>query len=161
MLPMREFMGPLLEAIRTKNVELAEEWSRSEQWATVEQLIAASSPPSPRYLRWYFDVVITLLTNRDVSFFSSIRSGSVAAGGVSVGVGASPSGPKWTCSFCTYLNRMELAECEMCSSPRLMEIWGNKRTVQSLKFIVIFIRTAPFFAENLERARDDLIDIFL
>ncbi|KAL3274285.1 hypothetical protein HHI36_015690 [Cryptolaemus montrouzieri] len=95
MLPMRDYMGPLLEAIRTKNLELAEEWSRSEHWATVEQLIAASSPPPS-------------------------RPGSVAAGGVSVGIGgASSSGPKWTCSFCTFLNSMNLNECEMCSSPRL------------------------------------------
>ncbi|XP_044759082.1 nuclear protein localization protein 4 homolog isoform X2 [Coccinella septempunctata] len=96
MLPMQDYMGPLLEAIRTKNVELANEWSRSEQWATVEQLIAASSPPPS-------------------------RPGSVAAGGISVGVGASSNGPKWTCSFCTYLNRMDLIECEMCNSPRLMD----------------------------------------
>ncbi|KAK9887860.1 hypothetical protein WA026_000168 [Henosepilachna vigintioctopunctata] len=94
MLPMKEYMGPLLEAIRTKNIELAEEWARSEHWATVEQLIAASSPPPS-------------------------RPGSVVGGSVSVGVGGSSSGPKWTCSLCTYLNSMELRECEMCNTPRI------------------------------------------
>lgn len=48
MLPMREYMGPLLQALRNKNREAADEWSRSEHWATVEQLIAASSPPPSR-----------------------------------------------------------------------------------------------------------------
>lgn len=48
MLPMREYMAPLLQAIREKNVRAALEWSRSEHWATVEQLIAASSPPPSR-----------------------------------------------------------------------------------------------------------------
>lgn len=45
---MREYMGPLLEAIKNRSTEAAQEWSRSEHWATVEQLIAASSPPPSR-----------------------------------------------------------------------------------------------------------------
>lgn len=48
MLPMRDYMGPLLEAIKNRCAETAEEWSRSEHWATVEQLIAVSSPPPSR-----------------------------------------------------------------------------------------------------------------
>lgn len=48
MLPMREYMEPLLKAIREKDSNAALEWSRSEHWATVEQLIAASSPPPSR-----------------------------------------------------------------------------------------------------------------
>lgn len=48
MLPMREYMAPLLLAIREKDGTAALEWSRSEHWATVEQLIAASSPPPSR-----------------------------------------------------------------------------------------------------------------
>lgn len=46
MLPMREYMGPLLDAVRNRDSEAAVEWSRSEHWATVEQLIAASGPSS-------------------------------------------------------------------------------------------------------------------
>ncbi|VEN61481.1 unnamed protein product [Callosobruchus maculatus] len=45
MLPMREYLAPLLDAIRTQNRDKVVEWSTSEQWATIEQLIAASSPP--------------------------------------------------------------------------------------------------------------------
>lgn len=50
MLPMREFMDPLLNAVKNRDLEQALEWSRSEHWATVEQLIAASntSPPVSR-----------------------------------------------------------------------------------------------------------------
>lgn len=50
MLPMREYMGPLLLALKNRDTAAAEEWSRSEHWATIEQLIAASSPPPSRYL---------------------------------------------------------------------------------------------------------------
>lgn len=92
MLPMREFMGPLLEALKNKDREAANEWSRSEHWATVEQLIAASSPPPS-------------------------RPGSVASGSITAATGTS-SGPKWTCPFCTYLNNADVQNCEMCNLPR-------------------------------------------
>lgn len=50
MLPMQEYMAPLLEAVKNKDANAALEWSRSEHWSTIEQLIAASgtSPPSSR-----------------------------------------------------------------------------------------------------------------
>ena len=48
MLPMKEYMGPLLRALKNRDASAAEEWSRSEHWATIEQLIAASSPPPSR-----------------------------------------------------------------------------------------------------------------
>ncbi|ERL84652.1 hypothetical protein D910_02079 [Dendroctonus ponderosae] len=48
MLPMRENLEPLLEALKNKDRNAAVEWSRTEQWATLEQLIAASSPPPSR-----------------------------------------------------------------------------------------------------------------
>uniref|UniRef100_A0A6P7FF04 Nuclear protein localization protein 4 homolog n=1 Tax=Diabrotica virgifera virgifera TaxID=50390 RepID=A0A6P7FF04_DIAVI len=92
MLPMREFIEPLLKALRNKDREAAEEWSRSEHWATLEQLIAASSPPPS-------------------------RPGSVASGSITSSPGAS-SGPKWTCPFCTFLNNADVQNCEMCNLPR-------------------------------------------
>jgi len=48
MLPMKEYLSPLLDALKKKDKTAATEWSRSEQWATLEQLIAASSPPPSR-----------------------------------------------------------------------------------------------------------------
>ncbi|KAJ8980437.1 hypothetical protein NQ317_001610 [Molorchus minor] len=87
MLPMRDFMNPLLEALKNKDREAASEWSRSEHWATVEQLIAASSPPPS-------------------------RPGSVASGSVTTSTGAA-SGPKWTCPFCTFstMQRFKIVRC--------------------------------------------------
>jgi hypothetical protein len=41
-------MGPILEAVRTRNSEQAQDWAHSEHWATVEQLIAASQLLSPQ-----------------------------------------------------------------------------------------------------------------
>lgn len=60
MLPMREFMTPLLLAVKTQNSEQALEWSRSEHWATVEQLIAASntSPPNSRFVDFIFHFIL-------------------------------------------------------------------------------------------------------
>lgn len=92
MLPMREYLAPLLEALKNKDRTAANEWSRSEQWATLEQLIAASSPPPS-------------------------RPGSVASGNVTSSA-APPSGPKWTCPFCTFINEPEIQNCEMCNLPR-------------------------------------------
>lgn len=43
-LPLREYMGPVLDAVKNKDAGLAQEWADSEQWATVEQLMAAQSP---------------------------------------------------------------------------------------------------------------------
>ncbi|XP_030746958.1 nuclear protein localization protein 4 homolog [Sitophilus oryzae] len=92
MLPMREYLGPLLDALRNKDRNAATEWSRSEQWATLEQLIAASSPPPS-------------------------RPGSVSSGNINSSAGAS-TGPKWTCPFCTFINESDAHSCEMCNLPR-------------------------------------------
>lgn len=39
----------LLEAVRTRNEELAQTWKRSEQWATIEQLCSEYPHPVPWY----------------------------------------------------------------------------------------------------------------
>ncbi|XP_053976809.1 nuclear protein localization protein 4 homolog isoform X1 [Hylaeus volcanicus] len=110
-LPMKDHMMPLLEAVRDKDRQKAIEWARSEHWATVEQLISATTPStvhSPQTL-----------------FNSSARMPSSSAeGGSGVGVGTEPtSNPPpdqslWTCSFCTFINAADLAICEMCTLPR-------------------------------------------
>jgi len=43
MLPMKSSMGPLLEAVRTKNYAMAVQWKEQEVWSTLETLITASS----------------------------------------------------------------------------------------------------------------------
>lgn len=37
-MPLQDSISLLLEAVRTRNEELAQTWKRSEQWATIEQL---------------------------------------------------------------------------------------------------------------------------
>lgn len=43
MLPMKSSMTSLLEAVRTKNSALADEWKQQDVWTTLETLITASS----------------------------------------------------------------------------------------------------------------------
>lgn len=43
MLPMKASMKSLLEAVRTKNSALADEWKQQDVWTTLETLITASS----------------------------------------------------------------------------------------------------------------------
>ncbi|XP_076366406.1 nuclear protein localization 4 [Tachypleus tridentatus] len=88
-LPLKDALDPLLEAIRAKNHELASHWSRSEQWATVEQLIAAQSPPSPPLV--------------DSRMASDSQSSSSAL---------------WTCRHCTFLNQPGSMACEICGLPQ-------------------------------------------
>ncbi|KAF2902092.1 hypothetical protein ILUMI_04080 [Ignelater luminosus] len=96
MLPMQEYMGPLLQAVRNRDNDAALEWSRSEHWATVEQLIAATNTSPP-----------------------NSRPGSVGAASTTATAG-SPGGAQWTCPFCTFLNSADVHSCEMCSLPRSM-----------------------------------------
>jgi len=87
-------MGPLLEAIRTRNAEQALEWSRSAQWATVEELVAASAGPSH-------------------SESGAETSNAVGASGL-----PSNAGQMWACPYCTFLNSADRASCDMCSLPQ-------------------------------------------
>jgi len=43
MLPLRQHMGPLLEAVRTKNPNQAEQFKIEDVWKLLESLIQASS----------------------------------------------------------------------------------------------------------------------
>lgn len=103
-------MLPLLEAVRNKDKQKAVEWAHSEHWATVEQLISASTSSS--------------VHSPQVSFDNSSRMPSSSSGGGGIGVGAEPAANPlpdqtlWTCSFCTFLNGVDLVTCEMCRLPR-------------------------------------------
>uniref|UniRef100_A0A665WUN1 Nuclear protein localization protein 4 homolog n=1 Tax=Echeneis naucrates TaxID=173247 RepID=A0A665WUN1_ECHNA len=41
-MPLRDSIGLLLDAVRTSNEDLAQTWKKSEQWATIEQLCSKS-----------------------------------------------------------------------------------------------------------------------
>lgn len=111
-------MGPILEAVRTRNSEQAQDWSHSDYWATVEQLIAASlsSPPQSRPQSVAFAGMGAVGGGVEPGTDSS-ENGLVRGNDHPVTSQAGP-GPLWTCPHCTYLNSSELVSCEMCSLPR-------------------------------------------
>lgn len=116
MLPMKTSMGPLLEAVRTKNNVLAMQWKEQEVWSTLETLISASSSASG-YVNTNIHICLIhkILIIIIYSFcFSCIHRGSDQYPGVE----ASSAGENWTCNHCTFINRGELSSCEMCGLPR-------------------------------------------
>ncbi|XP_039453292.1 nuclear protein localization protein 4 homolog [Culex pipiens pallens] len=90
MLPMKAQMGPLLEAVRTKDKTIANEWKNQEVWRTLEQLISAYSHNDDSSM------------SNDVEFVS-----------------AGEAEQNWTCSHCTFINSRELPTCEICNLPRV------------------------------------------
>ncbi|KAH8265438.1 hypothetical protein KR038_007808 [Drosophila bunnanda] len=99
MLPLRQHMGPLLEAVRTKNPNQAAKFKIEEVWKLLESLIQASSGGS--------------------GGTTSYPSGGAAASAGAAGVEAMDlDANTWTCNHCTFINRGELTSCEICSLPR-------------------------------------------
>uniref|UniRef100_A0A8C5U7P1 Nuclear protein localization protein 4 homolog n=1 Tax=Malurus cyaneus samueli TaxID=2593467 RepID=A0A8C5U7P1_9PASS len=89
-MPLRDSISLLLEAVRTKNEELAQTWKKSEQWATIEQLCSTVGVPLPGLQEYG------------------------AMGGSSHAVAAA----MWPCQHCTFMNQPGTDHCEMCSLPR-------------------------------------------
>uniref|UniRef100_A0A3P9MJL3 Nuclear protein localization protein 4 homolog n=1 Tax=Oryzias latipes TaxID=8090 RepID=A0A3P9MJL3_ORYLA len=90
-MPLRDSIGLLLDAVKTSNEDLAQTWKKSEQWATIEQLCSTvGGQPS-----------------------SSLGYG--AMGGASV---PASSSAMWSCLHCTFMNQPGTEHCEMCSLPR-------------------------------------------
>lgn len=98
-------MDPLLEAIRTSNTEAILDWKKSEQWATLEQLILASYSSLKRR---------PSNANSDTSMSTSSTPGRETFDNFS----SSSNGQPWTCPHCTFLNSPVLNACDMCSLPR-------------------------------------------
>ncbi|XP_078611262.1 nuclear protein localization protein 4 homolog [Branchiostoma floridae x Branchiostoma japonicum] len=92
MLPLKDHMDPLLEGVREQNAETVEHWSKTDQWATVEQLITAHAPSPP------------------------VGGGPSAAGPAFPPGGA--AGGVWECKHCTLINQAHNASCEICNLPR-------------------------------------------
>uniref|UniRef100_A0A8C8BJ99 Nuclear protein localization protein 4 homolog n=2 Tax=Strigidae TaxID=30459 RepID=A0A8C8BJ99_9STRI len=89
-MPLRDSISLLLEAVRTKNEELAQTWKKSEQWATIEQLCSTVG------------VQISGLQEYG------------AMGGSTHAVSAA----MWDCKHCTFMNHPGTDHCEMCNLPR-------------------------------------------
>jgi nuclear protein localization family protein 4 len=83
----QESMDPILEAVRSKNAEAANQWASGEQWSTVRQLLAhadqMSTPGQP----------------------------------MEEGATGDAAGKSWTCLHCTFINMPNLSSCEICNLP--------------------------------------------
>ncbi|XP_055852773.1 nuclear protein localization protein 4 homolog [Episyrphus balteatus] len=90
MLPMKAHMQSLLEAVRTKNTDMANEFKKNDVWKELESLFAASSDGS--------------------GGTASYPSASSEAQGAETST--------WTCNHCTFINRGDLSSCEICGLPR-------------------------------------------
>ncbi|CAL8264024.1 unnamed protein product [Arctogadus glacialis] len=93
-MPLRDSIGLILEAVKTSNEDLAQTWKKSEQWATIEQLCSTVGAQPP----------------------SSLDYGAV--GGPSAAASSSSSAAMWSCLHCTFVNQPGTELCEMCSLPR-------------------------------------------
>ncbi|XP_070580659.1 nuclear protein localization protein 4 homolog [Ptychodera flava] len=100
MLPLKDHMNGLLAAVKDSDVGQMQDWTQSEQWATIEQLIAAHTGSSSSPTRGSF-----------MGVPSESPAGAVG-GGVS-----SADGSLWTCKHCTFINQPGKRECEICGLP--------------------------------------------
>ncbi|XP_064423527.1 nuclear protein localization protein 4 homolog [Latimeria chalumnae] len=89
-MPLKDSISLLLDAVRSRNEELAQTWKKSEQWATIEQLCSTVNVP-PSGLQEY-----------------GALGGSTRVTSTSM----------WSCQHCTFMNQPGMDHCEMCSLPR-------------------------------------------
>ncbi|XP_023412566.1 nuclear protein localization protein 4 homolog isoform X1 [Loxodonta africana] len=90
-MPLQDSISLLLEAVRTRNEELAQTWKKSEQWATIEQLCSTVGVQLP---------------------------GLQEFGAVGGSAHTATSAAMWACQHCTFMNPPGTGHCEMCSLPR-------------------------------------------
>ncbi|XP_032097241.1 nuclear protein localization protein 4 homolog isoform X2 [Cebus imitator] len=89
-MPLQDSISLLLEAVRTRNEELAQTWKRSEQWATIEQLCSTVGLQLP-----------------------GLQEYGAVGGSTHTATAA-----MWACQHCTFMNQPGTGHCEMCSLPR-------------------------------------------
>uniref|UniRef100_A0A8D1BDU6 Nuclear protein localization protein 4 homolog n=1 Tax=Sus scrofa TaxID=9823 RepID=A0A8D1BDU6_PIG len=89
-MPLQDSISLLLEAVRTRNEELAQTWKKSEQWATIEQLCSTVGVQLP-----------------GLQEYGAVGGPTHAA-----------SAAMWACQHCTFMNQPGTGHCEMCSLPR-------------------------------------------
>jgi len=106
MLPVREKIGELCKALKSRDEELFQVWLHSEEWKTVEQMIHAHAPSPPP----------SASTRSPFSDVSRQRSGST--GSVELMDTDSSAVEMWSCAHCTFQNPSILQSCDMCGLPR-------------------------------------------
>nr|CAG4651810.1 EOG090X05T8 [Triops cancriformis] len=88
--PLWDSMDALLDAVRRQDAHQARLWITSDNWATVQQLLAHHSPDEPMM---------------DISEMSGASAGDI-------------SNRMWTCNHCTFMNSQDRDVCEMCTLPK-------------------------------------------
>uniref|UniRef100_A0A1A9W1J9 RanBP2-type domain-containing protein n=1 Tax=Glossina brevipalpis TaxID=37001 RepID=A0A1A9W1J9_9MUSC len=117
MLPMRQHMKPLLDAIYTKNSSMAYNFRKEEVWKVLESLIQASSSGSGGTTS-YPSVGVTS-ADAGITATASFQARPTAGGNATAPLETSDNEAEtWTCNHCTFINSSELASCEICSLPR-------------------------------------------
>ncbi|CAN0273309.1 unnamed protein product [Lampetra planeri] len=91
-MPLRDHMDLLLDAVKMNDETLAHHFSESEHWATLDQLCK--------------NVIV------------QPRGGEFESMGAAGGFSQSSSAAVWACKHCTFNNPPGMAQCEVCSLPR-------------------------------------------
>uniref|UniRef100_A0A2C9L3G9 RanBP2-type domain-containing protein n=1 Tax=Biomphalaria glabrata TaxID=6526 RepID=A0A2C9L3G9_BIOGL len=92
MLPLKDKMDILFEAVKNHDEAKAMEFMKTEEWATVQEMMFANGPS---------------MSSPTSSNTSGARQPTAQSGG-----------PMWTCAHCTFLNQSIHNSCEMCSLPQ-------------------------------------------
>ncbi|KAI8796398.1 nuclear protein localization protein 4 [Biomphalaria glabrata] len=92
MLPLKDKMDLLFEAVKNHDEVKAMEFMKTEEWATVQEMMFANGPS---------------MSSPTSSNTSGARQPAAQSGG-----------PMWTCAHCTFLNQSIHNSCEMCSLPQ-------------------------------------------
>ncbi|KAK0048488.1 nuclear protein localization protein 4 [Biomphalaria pfeifferi] len=92
MLPLKDKMDILFEAVKNHDEAKAMEFMKTEEWATVQEMMFANGPS---------------MSSPSSSNTSGARQPTAQSGG-----------PMWTCAHCTFLNQSIHNSCEMCSLPQ-------------------------------------------
>lgn len=132
-LPLRSSLKPLLNAVKNKDRASSLDWTKNDQWATVEQLIAAHSSEGSKLI-FATLLFMIIIINYYLLTFSFFFLNSTAS---SMGMGVSSSNTNqnsqdaqpvgnvdddariiWPCSHCTFENSSSSTNCEMCGLPQ-------------------------------------------
>lgn len=93
LLPLKEKICILLDAVQNNDEKLAHQFKKTEEWATVEEMMAAHVP--------------TLTPGRPSSSYVGPKAAPLP-----------PIGSSWTCAHCTFINTTDKDHCDMCSLPK-------------------------------------------
>lgn len=96
-LPLKESMEPILQAVKTKNRSLANQWAASDKWATVEQLMLAHG--------------LQDFPSTSGTFNSDTNESSTSTNAVQ-------NSQTWSCQYCTFENEGHKTSCDMCNLPK-------------------------------------------